>query len=120
MLKQANTWLKLDDVLEDDFLAGIIIIAEEGQTDQVHAEMSAAQFPLNWNTTWWSVITSKSCGDLLQPGPYVIANGKVSKAYRINDDTNEAFVAAARPQVVSEASGYVLFGSRSFLLLLLG
>lgn len=102
MLEQADIWLNLDDVLQLEFLAGIIIVVGDEQFDQVETAMSEAQFPSAWNTTWWTILRSRSCRGLIESGPHVIANGMLSRPYRIHDDINRAFVVGTKPQTTPE------------------
>lgn len=98
ILEQAAIWLNLDDVPQLEFLAGLIIVVGDDQVDQVRTAMSAARFPDPWKTAWWEIVRNGSCGDLLEPGPHVVANGIPNRPYRIHDDVNRAFVMATRPQ----------------------
>lgn len=102
ILEQADIWLNLDDVLQLEFLAGIILVVGNEQVDQVETAMSEARFPSAWNTTWWTIVRNGLCRDPIESGPYVIANGMLSRPYRIHDDINRAFVVATRPQVTPE------------------
>ncbi len=77
--------LATDDVFSVEFLDGILICAED---PGIQVDAATTETLKTWNNSW---VRCVGITDAPIPGPFILNNGRLSPAYRVYDDTADAF-----------------------------
>ncbi|KAF2501485.1 amidase signature enzyme [Lophium mytilinum] len=89
-------WYASDDVFHHDFLANVVFVSAE--TEPAGLTQMSDHMRHTWNTSWCTSVPQTSVGPEVSSGPYVFWNGQLCKAYRLYDDTNQAFIVGTKPK----------------------
>lgn len=77
--------LATDDVFSAEFLGGILICAED---PDIQVDAATTEILKTWDNSW---VRCVRVTDAPVPGPFILSGGRLSPAYRVYDDTADAF-----------------------------
>ncbi|KAK4203016.1 amidase signature domain-containing protein [Triangularia verruculosa] len=91
---QIKDWQNIDDVFSPEFLAGIVAVVSSEDPQGLDAAISL--IPKDIQPSWWASV-SGTVAEELDPGPYVVFGGILSRIYRLYDNVAGAFIVATKP-----------------------
>ncbi|KAF2117001.1 amidase signature domain-containing protein [Lophiotrema nucula] len=94
-------WLDVDDVLHRDFLKGVVFVTDDKASFDTDAMTKGLQS--SFGTSWSTTMSAHDAGTAVTSGPFVLWKGELLKVARLYDDSQQAFVVATKPHIVSGA-----------------